>query len=532
MARTANRPSPSPGCPVSEQRPTRKPSASKCPAACEAPPATDSPSPEQRSRPPHGHRPPSSANRTNLNHAYGKAADVPGQLRALDDEQARQQAVSSLFDHLAHQGTRCQASPYAVPFLARIALAGPGPARELALELLTGLAVNCEEESEIIDGADIAAWRAEAADNSSAKLLPLYEEALATEQDEQRRRNLQDIRDWVAAGNPVDARDASMRSYNAVLVELPALQGLVNDENPRVRTRTAYLLAWFPELAGTSLRLLLGLAAYEDDAVTKATSLVAVGILGMTAVPRILVACLDDEDSLVRWAAATAIAQTARSAAAELDSPLLDRAVAELTAAAAAPAPVYPRPTTTWATSTAIPLTSCSPFNPPSPHAPTAAACLPSVGRSQRASRLMAVLPDLLPSPLPDPVPRTRASPALSSSFCMSSRPSAKDGGTRRATSARSSPRTDCRPIALDCTRTSGLSRSTSNAGRRKTERAGRRGTPATCSARYDKPGYVYLGPATAVAFEHDRPDRSYRGWSRRHDHSEGTAGCSPYPRG
>lgn len=278
----------------------------------------------------------------NLNHAYGKAADVPGQLRALcaDDEQARQQAVSSLFNHLAHQGTRCQASPYAVPFLARIALAGPGPARELALELLTGLAVNWDEECEIIDGADIAAWRAEAAENSSDKLLPLYEEALATEQDEQRRRYLQEIRDWVTAGNPVDARDASMRSYNAVLAELPALHGLLNDENPWVRTRTAYLLAWFPELAGTSLPLLLGLAAYEDDAVAKATSLVAVGILGMTAVPRILVAYLDDEDRLVRWAAAMAIAQTARSAAAELDGPLLDRAVAELTAAAAAPAPV------------------------------------------------------------------------------------------------------------------------------------------------------------------------------------------------
>ncbi|MEU3224469.1 hypothetical protein ABZ695_15075 [Streptomyces sp. NPDC006976] len=56
---------------------------------------------------------------SNLNHAYGTAADVPGQLRVLcgNDEQARQQAISDLFNHLARQGTRCQASPYAVPFL-------------------------------------------------------------------------------------------------------------------------------------------------------------------------------------------------------------------------------------------------------------------------------------------------------------------------------------------------------------------------------------------------------------------------------
>ncbi|MCX5213801.1 hypothetical protein OG689_31800 [Kitasatospora sp. NBC_00240] len=63
----------------------------------------------------------------NLNHAFGTAGDVPGQLRALcgDDEQAQEDSLACLFNHLAYQGTRCQASPYVVPFLARIALAGP-----------------------------------------------------------------------------------------------------------------------------------------------------------------------------------------------------------------------------------------------------------------------------------------------------------------------------------------------------------------------------------------------------------------------
>ncbi|MFF7145107.1 MULTISPECIES: hypothetical protein [Streptomyces] len=95
----------------------------------------------------------------NLNHGYGTADDVPGQLRALcgDNEQAQREAAGSLFNHLGHQGTRYQASPYAVPFLARIALGGPRPARELALWLLTGLAVNWDEECEIVGGADIAA---------------------------------------------------------------------------------------------------------------------------------------------------------------------------------------------------------------------------------------------------------------------------------------------------------------------------------------------------------------------------------------
>ncbi|MFG2480954.1 HEAT repeat domain-containing protein [Streptomyces fagopyri] len=343
---------------------------------------------------------------SNLNHAYGTAADVPGQLRALcdDDEQARQQAVSSLFNHLAHQGSRCQASPYAVPFLARIALAGPGPAREHALELLTGLAVNGDEEREMIDGADIAAWRAEAAESSCDKLLPLYEEAVATEQDEHRRRNLQDTRDWVAAGNPIAARDASMRSYDAVLAELPALLGLLDDENPQVRTRTAYLLAWFPERADTSVPLLLGRAAHEDDAVAKATALVAAGILGMPAPPGSLTADLDAEDGLVRWAAAIAIAQSARRADAEIDGPLLERAVAELAAAAAAPAPVpaidYNQGD--FHSHTADVLLAL----PPSPAGRAAvAACLLSVSTPDRAFKAKAVLPDLFPSALSDPRP-------------------------------------------------------------------------------------------------------------------------------
>lgn len=161
----------------------------------------------------------------NLNHAYGTAADVPGPLRSLcgDDEQAQQKALADLFNHLAHQGTRCQASPYAVPFLARIALGGPRSARGHVLRLLTGLAVNSDEENEIIDGADLAAWRAEAAENSSDRLLPLYEEALATEQDEQRRRNLQDTRDWLAAGNPIDHRDPSSTTRAAVAACLPSI---------------------------------------------------------------------------------------------------------------------------------------------------------------------------------------------------------------------------------------------------------------------------------------------------------------------
>ncbi|MET9594459.1 hypothetical protein ABZY45_26565 [Streptomyces sp. NPDC006516] len=342
---------------------------------------------------------------TNLSHAYGTADDVPGHLRALcsHDERALRQAVNSLFNSLAHQGNRCQASPYVVPFLARIARLGPDPAREHALHLLTGLAVNWDEESEIIDGADISAWRAEAAENAPVRLLPAYEEALATERDEQRRCNLQQVRDWMAAGNPIDARDSSMRSYDAVLAEIPALLGLLRDEELRVRTRAAYLLAWFPELSDTAVPLLRDFAAHEHDSVAKATSLVAVGILGAPDLVEVLADDLKAEDALVRWAAATAIAQTARSGE-KVEAPLLERAVAELAAAAAAPAPV---PATDYGNGDFHGLTADLLIALPTSAASrdAVAACLPSVDRSLLAFKAKTVLPSLFPDPLSLPRP-------------------------------------------------------------------------------------------------------------------------------
>lgn len=61
-----------------------------------------------------------------LSHAYGPAGDVPGLLRAIStgDAEAADDAVSGLFGNIWHQGTVYRATPYAVPFLARMAAAG------------------------------------------------------------------------------------------------------------------------------------------------------------------------------------------------------------------------------------------------------------------------------------------------------------------------------------------------------------------------------------------------------------------------
>lgn len=54
-----------------------------------------------------------------LSHAYGPAEDVPLLLRSLtgSDDEVRGKALHSLYGNIFHQGTRYQATPYAVPFL-------------------------------------------------------------------------------------------------------------------------------------------------------------------------------------------------------------------------------------------------------------------------------------------------------------------------------------------------------------------------------------------------------------------------------
>ncbi|CAL9378250.1 hypothetical protein [Streptomyces sp. Tu 3180] len=158
------------------------------------------------------------ADRARLEHAYGSAADVPGRLRDLcgDDETVRGKALSGLFTSIFHQGSRYEASPHAVPFLARIAVAGPRPVRVDVLWLLTRLAVDWHDEYDLPRGIDTAAWRAVAAEHTPENLLPWYDEQLAVERDEERCRRLEEMREYCAAGKPVDAREGALRSYDAV----------------------------------------------------------------------------------------------------------------------------------------------------------------------------------------------------------------------------------------------------------------------------------------------------------------------------
>ncbi|MFD3517445.1 HEAT repeat domain-containing protein [Streptomyces sp. NPDC058657] len=274
-----------------------------------------------------------------LSHAYESAHDVPGHVRTLcgSDDEARKQAFSSLFSSIFHQGSRYSASPLAVPFLARIALTGPTAAREDTMWLLTRLAVDWHDEYDVTTGINVAGWRAAAAEVGPEELLPWYEEQLAAATDADQRAQLQEIQDWVAAGNSPDSRWSALQSYDAVLAGLPGLLALLDDDDARLRTRIAYILAWFPEFSTTSLPRLLALAAHDKDPVTAATALLAAGIVGPSSTAEDITLYLGATDPLMRWAAATALIRLAGLDGTPVGPGLLGRAVTELTAAARSP---------------------------------------------------------------------------------------------------------------------------------------------------------------------------------------------------
>jgi hypothetical protein len=219
-----------------------------------------------------------------LAHAYGPADDVPGLLRDLraSDPAVSEQALEDLFASITHQGTRYPATAPAVPFLAELASAPDTLNRQHLLLLLAYAAVGTDWPS-LPDGIDPGRL---GDPNYAPGCTP-------------GRR--QDEVPWARA------------AYQAVAQQVPQLLGLLDDDDPRVRQATAYLVAWFPQHAAAGLRRLWARLGVEPDPNAAATMVVAVGLLAgahrQVADASVLAELLGAAEPLVRWAAAIALAR-------------------------------------------------------------------------------------------------------------------------------------------------------------------------------------------------------------------------------
>ncbi|WP_431975509.1 hypothetical protein [Micromonospora haikouensis] len=237
-----------------------------------------------------------------LGHAYGSAGDVPGLLRALrsPDEEERQAAFGSLYANIFHQGSRYEASAYAVPFLLELLVDPATPDRELVLYLVTALAVGYDERW-LPEGVPVAEFR-RAADGGrellAAKPPPWHGD------DESQKEYVEYA--YVESLDEADQQrlwaHIELAVYDAVRAGVPLFRDLLTDADPGLRAGAAYALAWFPEDAAGSLPALVAAAgsALEVDEDEAATALVAAGLLG--AAPD--AGLLTDPRPVIRWAAA------------------------------------------------------------------------------------------------------------------------------------------------------------------------------------------------------------------------------------
>lgn len=97
----------------------------------------------------------------NLQHAYGSAEDVPDMLKALrvHDDRALDQIDFTLSSDIFHQGSRYQATSYAVPFLYALLDTKDTHRREELLYYLVNIALGHPSDF-VPSGVDIAKWRA------------------------------------------------------------------------------------------------------------------------------------------------------------------------------------------------------------------------------------------------------------------------------------------------------------------------------------------------------------------------------------
>src|SRR5262245_2907150 len=89
-----------------------------------------------------------------LGHAYGKAVDVPGHLRAFatGDAASRATAIESLAASLCHQGSLYSATVEAIPLLWELAAADAVADKHLVLHLLADIATRDDHVPYLLGG--------------------------------------------------------------------------------------------------------------------------------------------------------------------------------------------------------------------------------------------------------------------------------------------------------------------------------------------------------------------------------------------
>jgi hypothetical protein len=231
-----------------------------------------------------------------LHHAYGRAADTPGHLRALleDDPKARDKAIDHLFSAIIHEETPWTATgPAALVVAGLLADEQIDRVETMRAELLQFLVCVAEVAASVRTMTDDLERKAAAFDLEPLTDLEDDEEASAF---------------WDTVMQNEEATEAfGARSQLGCIGAAPAiyqvmLDGL-GDRGPLVRSVAglgAVMLAWHGDVAELGSRL-LALANRADDMDERSAHVLALGQLGFSPA-----AFLNDPSPAVRLCAALA----------------------------------------------------------------------------------------------------------------------------------------------------------------------------------------------------------------------------------
>jgi hypothetical protein len=200
-----------------------------------------------------------------LTHAYGPADDVPGWLRALTarDAEARTNAIRSLHATICHQGSRYRASAPAVPFLFELLESPRTQGKEHLVELLVGLAIGYAE------------WHVPTGFDPVKRFAKAEQLGRRVDLDELRAAEPDEEDDWHPGRQALWMKDA----YEAVLRRVRTFHRLTEHRDKPVRMAVVKALAWFPQVAKKSVRLVRKLVRGRRDPDELAQAVLTLGIL-------------------------------------------------------------------------------------------------------------------------------------------------------------------------------------------------------------------------------------------------------------
>lgn len=189
-----------------------------------------------------------------LEHAYGDASDVPNLIQELlsEDPDVRDQALWSLYGNIFHQGTRYEATTYAIPFIFEIIRAPKTEEKVDLVKFTVDLALGYPE-AYLPKGPNVENWIVDA-------------EELKNDIDSE-------VDDWI---NHIDH---FIKCYKAVLKEVPTYYDCLENEDEDLRVMAIFALAWFRETASQSASKIRELLKNEKNENVIASALISLSML-------------------------------------------------------------------------------------------------------------------------------------------------------------------------------------------------------------------------------------------------------------